>query len=137
RGPRPSSRPAASAAGFIHSAQARALRQSPAPEERLTSQLATRTLMYQSWSSYSAGRVGALLFAAVGVVVQLKDALNTVWGVEFKQDGAWQFIRTYVVSLAGVLSLGFLLLVRCWSAQFSRQGVSSWRHTYQKSYFKW
>ena len=55
--------------------------------------------------------VGALLFAAVGVVVQLKDALNTVWGVEIKKGGAWQFIRTYLVSLAGVLSLGFLLLV--------------------------
>jgi membrane protein len=55
--------------------------------------------------------VGALLFAAVGVVVQLKDALNTVWGVEAKKGGLWQFIRTYIVSLAGVLSLGFLLLV--------------------------
>lgn len=55
--------------------------------------------------------IGALIFAAVGVVVQLKDALNAVWGVESKRGGAWQFIRTYVVSLAGVLSLGFLLLV--------------------------
>jgi membrane protein len=55
--------------------------------------------------------VGTLLFAAVGVVVQLKDALNTVWGVEIKKSGVWQFIRTYLVSLAGVLSLGFLLLV--------------------------
>jgi membrane protein len=55
--------------------------------------------------------VGTLLFAAVGVVVQLKDALNTVWGVEIKKSGVWQFIRTYLISLAGVLSLGFLLLV--------------------------
>jgi membrane protein len=55
--------------------------------------------------------VATLLFAAIGVVVQLKDALNTVWGVETKKGGAWQFIRTYLVSLAGVLSLGFLLLV--------------------------
>ncbi len=55
--------------------------------------------------------LGVLIFAAVGVVVQLKDALNSVWGVEARQGGAWQFIRTYVVSLAGVLSLGFLLLV--------------------------
>jgi len=55
--------------------------------------------------------VGALLFAAIGLVVQLKDALNTVWGVEIKKSGVWQFIRTYLVSLAGVLSLGFLLLV--------------------------
>ena len=53
-----------------------------------------------------------LLFAAVGVVVQLKNALNTVWEVESrKKGGIWQFVRTYLVSLAGVLALGFLLLV--------------------------
>jgi membrane protein len=56
--------------------------------------------------------VGTLLFAAVGVVVQLKDALNTIWGIEQKpSSGLWSFMRTYAVSLAGVLSLGFLLLV--------------------------
>jgi membrane protein len=56
--------------------------------------------------------VAMLLFAAVGVVVQLKDALNTVWEVEpAKESGVWHFIRTYLVSLAGVLSLGFLLLI--------------------------
>jgi membrane protein len=56
--------------------------------------------------------VGTLLFAAVGVVVQLKDALNTVWEVEpAKGGGIWSFVRTYIVSLAGVLAVGFLLLV--------------------------
>jgi membrane protein len=56
--------------------------------------------------------VGALVFAAVGVVVQLKDALNTVWEVETPPgSGIWRFVRTYVWSLAGVLSLGFLLLI--------------------------
>jgi membrane protein len=56
--------------------------------------------------------VGTLVFAAVGLVVQLKDALNTVWEVEpAKASGIWHFVRTYVVSLAAVLSLGFLLLV--------------------------
>jgi membrane protein len=46
------------------------------------------------------------------VVVQLKDALNTVWEVEPpKASGIWHFVRTYMVSLAAVLSLGFLLLV--------------------------
>ncbi len=55
---------------------------------------------------------GALLFAAIGVVVQLKDALNTVWEVEPpKASGIWNFVRTYMVSLAAVLSLGFLLLI--------------------------
>ena len=56
--------------------------------------------------------LGALLFAAIGIVVQLKDALNTVWEVEETPGhGAWQFIRSYIVSLAAVLALGFLLLV--------------------------
>ena len=56
--------------------------------------------------------LGALIFAAIGVVVQLKDALNTVWEVgETPGDGVWHFIRSYVVSLAAVLALGFLLLV--------------------------
>jgi membrane protein len=56
--------------------------------------------------------VGALVFAAVGVVVQLKDALNTVWEVETPPgSGIWRFVRTYIWSLAGVLSVGFLLLI--------------------------
>lgn len=56
--------------------------------------------------------IGALLFAAIGVVVQLKDALNVVWEVEAsKETGIWNFIRNYVLSFAAVLTLGFLLLV--------------------------
>ncbi|MFZ0608420.1 MAG: YihY/virulence factor BrkB family protein [Xanthobacteraceae bacterium] len=53
-----------------------------------------------------------LLFSALGVVVQLKDAFNTVWEVDAKKiSGIWQFFRAYLVSLAAVLALGFLLLV--------------------------
>jgi membrane protein len=56
--------------------------------------------------------VATLIFAAVGVVVQLKDALNTVWEIPTAHSsGVWSFILTYLVSFAGVLSLGFLLLV--------------------------
>src|SRR5450432_4030783 len=56
--------------------------------------------------------VGTLLFAAIGVVVQLKDALNTVWEIDAPPGGGvWKFLRTYLVSLAGVLGVGFLLLV--------------------------
>jgi membrane protein len=56
--------------------------------------------------------IATLLFAAVGVVVQLKTALNTVWEVEEgHESGLWQLARSYLVSFAGVLSLGFLLLV--------------------------
>lgn len=53
-----------------------------------------------------------LLFAAVGVVVQLKDALNTVWEVEAKRrSGIWGFVRQYILSFAGVLAVGFLLMI--------------------------
>jgi membrane protein len=56
--------------------------------------------------------IGTLLFAAVGVVAQLKAALNTVWDVEPSPEaGLWEFAWSYLVSLAGVVSLGFLLLV--------------------------
>jgi membrane protein len=56
--------------------------------------------------------VGTLLFVAIGVVVQLKDALNTVWEVgELPGHGMWHFIRSYVASIAAVLALGFLLLM--------------------------
>jgi len=53
-----------------------------------------------------------LIFAALGVVVQLKEALNVVWEVKPKpRGGVWGFVRDYVLSLAGVAALGFLLLV--------------------------
>jgi membrane protein len=53
-----------------------------------------------------------LLFAAIGVVVQLKEALNTVWEVEAeRQSGLWAFMREYLLSFAGVLALGFLLMI--------------------------
>jgi membrane protein len=53
-----------------------------------------------------------LVVTALGVVVQLKDAFNTVWEVDAKKiSGVWQFIRSYLVSLAAIISLGFLLLV--------------------------
>jgi len=56
--------------------------------------------------------IGALLFAAIGVVVQLKDALNVVWEVEESEEsGLWHFGCNYVLSFAAVLALGFLLLV--------------------------
>src|SRR4029077_8816132 len=55
---------------------------------------------------------GTLILAAIGVVVQLKDALNTVWDAKPpKNAGVWHFLSTYILSLAGTLALGFLLLV--------------------------
>jgi membrane protein len=69
-------------------------------------------------SSQQGGRQAAvlgsllLLVAALGVVVQLKDAVNTIWNVEEPEETSilW-YVRTYLVSLAGVLALGFLLAV--------------------------
>jgi membrane protein len=56
--------------------------------------------------------LGLLLFAALGVVVQLKDALNTVWDVKPRaSSGIWGFLCSYVVSLAAIVALGFLLLI--------------------------
>jgi membrane protein len=53
-----------------------------------------------------------LVLAAIGVVVQLKEALNTVWNAKQKPGGGiWGFARSYVFSLAGVVALGFLLLI--------------------------
>jgi membrane protein len=53
-----------------------------------------------------------LVLGALGVVVQLKDALNAIWNVDTRTaTGVWAFLRTYVVSAAAVLALAFLLLV--------------------------
>lgn len=65
-------------------------------------------------SGYLAAAIGLalLLVAALGVVVQLKDAMNTVWNVpEPENAGAWWYVRTYLASFAGILGLGFLLAV--------------------------
>ena len=65
-------------------------------------------------SGLLAGVIGLvlLLVAALGVVVQLKDAMNTIWNVEEpKEAGVWWYLRTYLISLAGILGLGFLLAV--------------------------
>lgn len=54
----------------------------------------------------------ALLFGATGVFVQLKDAMNTIWEVQIKKSlGIWGFVRTYILSFAMVLGVGFLLVL--------------------------
>jgi membrane protein len=56
--------------------------------------------------------VVTLLYAAISLVVQLKEAMNSVWEVETTPgSGLWGFVRIYVLSLAGVVTGGFLLLV--------------------------
>ena len=74
--------------------------------------------MIEGAASASSGRAAAgigialLLIAAVAVVVQLKDALNTIWEVEDEPNaGWWWYIRTYLISSAGILGLGLLLAI--------------------------
>jgi membrane protein len=51
-----------------------------------------------------------LFVGALGVVVQLKDALNTIWEVDRAKHATWwSVIRSYLMSLAGILALGILL----------------------------
>ncbi len=77
----------------------------------LNALLAGAARPYQSLLAAIFG-VGTLLFAAVSVVVQLKTALNTVWEVEpSPHSGWWDLARSYLISLAGVFAMGFLLLV--------------------------
>ncbi len=68
----------------------------------------------------------ALVVGATGVVVELQDALNTVWKLAPKPNrGIWGFIRTRLVSIAMILALGFLLLVSLiFSAALA--GVTGW-----------
>jgi membrane protein len=55
---------------------------------------------------------GTLILAGIGVVSELKSAMNQVWEVEPPPStGVWGFLRTYVISLAGIAAVGFLLLV--------------------------
>jgi membrane protein len=74
--------------------------------------------MIEGAASASSGRTAAgigivlLLVAALAVVVQMKDALNTIWEVEDPLDaGWWWYVRTYLISFAGILSLGLLLAI--------------------------
>jgi membrane protein len=59
--------------------------------------------------------LGALVTLGIGataVFVELKDALNTIWGVQSKPGGGPRnFIKDRLLSFAMVLGVGFLLLV--------------------------
>jgi membrane protein len=64
----------------------------------------------------------ALVFTAVGVVVQLKESLNTIWNVQERPGSTlWNFVRSYVISLAAVISL------RIFTVGFSRHNDATCR----------
>ena len=51
-------------------------------------------------------------FGATGVFVQLKDALNTAWGItEERFSGLKGLVRVRAIALTSILVIGFLLLV--------------------------
>jgi membrane protein len=53
-----------------------------------------------------------LLMGAAGFFGQLKDALNTVWGIAPKEGrGIWGFVKDNLLSFATVVGTAFLLLV--------------------------
>ncbi|HEX5998369.1 MAG TPA: YihY/virulence factor BrkB family protein [Hyphomicrobiaceae bacterium] len=56
--------------------------------------------------------IALLVVAALAVVVQLRDALNTIFECEEPADAgiAW-YAKVYALSFAGILALGFLLAV--------------------------
>ncbi len=77
---------------------------------------AIEALMGSRESAPRAGLISAivgtvtLLVGAVGVLAQLKDALNTVWNVEGTGEGWGAFFRGYIMNVALVVAAGFLLL---------------------------
>jgi membrane protein len=72
--------------------------------------------LMQSASRSRAGTLATLagilgiVFGATGAVVALKDALNTVWGVEAASASWWWTIYDYARSLVIVLLVGALLI---------------------------
>ena len=81
--------------------------------------------------------VALLLIAALGVVAQLKDALNTIWDAPEPQgSGIWWYVRTYLVSLAGVMALAFLLMVSL-VISTGLAAVSAWAGTADSGVLLW
>tara|TARA_R110002124_G_scaffold93117_11_gene236498 strand:- start:286 stop:966 length:681 start_codon:yes stop_codon:yes gene_type:complete len=57
--------------------------------------------------------VGALVIGATTVFAQMQFSLNTIWGVTAKptSNSALRFIKSRLLSLTVVLSIGFILMV--------------------------
>ena len=52
-----------------------------------------------------------LLIGASGVFGQLKDALNSIWGVMLKPGGIMASLKEYLLNFSMVLGVGFLLII--------------------------
>jgi membrane protein len=83
-------------------------------------------------SSYQAGSglratiiaISLILVGATTVCVTLKDALNTMWGVENSSSGLWQMIKNRFLALIFILIVGaFLFLSMIISSALSTMSV--------------
>jgi membrane protein len=53
-----------------------------------------------------------LLYTSSSVMRQLKDSMNFIWGVQHMKEASWwTWVEHYLVSLAGVLVAGVLLII--------------------------
>src|SRR5436190_7642316 len=69
-----------------------------------------------------------LIAGATGVVIELQDALDTVWKVKPRPNrGLRGVVRTRLLSVAMILSLGFLLLVSL-VVSAALSALSGWLH---------
>jgi membrane protein len=73
----------------------------------------------------------ALLLGAAGLFGQLKGALDAIWKPPSRPATLWLFLRRYLISVAMVMGLAFLLLVSLvFSAAVS--GLATWAGTLVK-----
>src|SRR6476620_8789284 len=73
--------------------------------------------LIQASNDTSKGLIGTivgvitLLIGASGVFAQLKDALNSIWGVRLKSGGLLGSLREYLLTFSMVVGIGFLLII--------------------------
>lgn len=92
-------------------AQLSSLLGSPAAEAIQTWISATNANPRTGWIASSLG-MAVLLFGATSVFTELKNSLNTIWGVEVRSGRAIRtLLRDRFLSFWMVLGIGFLLLV--------------------------
>lgn len=83
----------------------------PKGAEQIQSLIQASSDPHKSWLATAIG-VLALLVGASGVFGQLKDALNSIWGVRLKPgDGIMGSLREYLLSFSMVVGVGFLLII--------------------------
>jgi membrane protein len=84
----------------------------PRAADALEALLITTAAQKRTGTVATIAGVVVLLFGASGVFAELKDALNTIWGVVVKPGRTLiRLIRDRFMSFSMVLSIGFLLLV--------------------------